>query len=233
MKKDKKPFYKRWWFIAIAVILVINIFGNIGKDDEPTAEPVTKEESKSEKSEKEDKAKQETKDEETNIEEESNEKVEVEEKEYDQSSLGFGIDELRDRFDSNADEYSLPFRSNRDTKVEEGEVYDGLILANANDFINVRALLTKEKSEVRQIMMVAQGDGTEQSGFNILVTIGVLIASTNPELSADERGEILTELTQGAQGGEVDISITKNNVEYTFNKSDLLGIMFFAEVAKD
>lgn len=41
--KIKKPIYKRWWFIAIVVVFVIGIFGNLGgekktevKDDETT-----------------------------------------------------------------------------------------------------------------------------------------------------------------------------------------------------
>ncbi|MEQ3445183.1 Ltp family lipoprotein [Enterococcus cecorum] len=41
--KEKKPIYKRWWFIAIVVVFVIGVFGNLGggkktevKDDETT-----------------------------------------------------------------------------------------------------------------------------------------------------------------------------------------------------
>lgn len=41
--KNKKPIYKRWWFIAIVVVFVIGIFGSLGggkktevKDDETT-----------------------------------------------------------------------------------------------------------------------------------------------------------------------------------------------------
>jgi hypothetical protein len=32
--KVKKPFYKRWWFIVIAVIVVIGVFTNLGGDKE-------------------------------------------------------------------------------------------------------------------------------------------------------------------------------------------------------
>ena len=41
--KEKKPIYKRWWFIAIVAVFVIGIFGNLGgekktevKDNETT-----------------------------------------------------------------------------------------------------------------------------------------------------------------------------------------------------
>ncbi|MDZ5711610.1 DUF4352 domain-containing protein [Jeotgalibacillus haloalkalitolerans] len=42
-KKDKvkKPIYKRWWFIALAVIVVIGVIGNLGEDTEVAEEPET------------------------------------------------------------------------------------------------------------------------------------------------------------------------------------------------
>ena len=29
---EKKPIYKRWWFILLVLLVVIGIIGNIGKD---------------------------------------------------------------------------------------------------------------------------------------------------------------------------------------------------------
>lgn len=34
MEKQKKPFYKKWWFIALAVFIAIGILGNIFESDE-------------------------------------------------------------------------------------------------------------------------------------------------------------------------------------------------------
>lgn len=34
--KEKKPFYKRWWFIALVVFAVIGVFGDEGDDTEDT-----------------------------------------------------------------------------------------------------------------------------------------------------------------------------------------------------
>ena len=42
-QKVKKPFYKRWWFILVAVLLVVCAIGSIfddGNDDASTSEPV-------------------------------------------------------------------------------------------------------------------------------------------------------------------------------------------------
>lgn len=45
VKKTKKPFYKRWWFIALAVVVVLGVIGSIGEDnpkvaDDQSAAPV-------------------------------------------------------------------------------------------------------------------------------------------------------------------------------------------------
>ncbi len=50
--KIKKPFYKRWWFIALTIFIVIGIIGNLGQDkeEEPTSKndnpPIEREDAK-------------------------------------------------------------------------------------------------------------------------------------------------------------------------------------------
>ncbi|MGX7065978.1 uncharacterized protein DUF4352 [Vagococcus fluvialis] len=48
--KEKKPFYKKWWFILIAAILVIGFIGSLGGDSEKD-KPKVKEEATSNKTE--------------------------------------------------------------------------------------------------------------------------------------------------------------------------------------
>ncbi|MFW7373948.1 DUF4352 domain-containing protein [Vagococcus fluvialis] len=48
--KEKKPFYKKWWFILIAAILVIGFIGSLGGDSEKD-KPKVKEEVTSNKTE--------------------------------------------------------------------------------------------------------------------------------------------------------------------------------------
>ncbi|MFJ8065218.1 Ltp family lipoprotein [Psychrobacillus sp. NPDC096426] len=61
--KVKKPFYKRWWFIVIAVIVVIGVIGSLGKDETETDKVETSapvvEETAEEKAATEQKAKEE------------------------------------------------------------------------------------------------------------------------------------------------------------------------------
>ena len=42
-QKTKKPFYKRWWFITIAVLLVIGIIGNLTESDEAKQKKIDQE----------------------------------------------------------------------------------------------------------------------------------------------------------------------------------------------
>lgn len=55
--KEQKPFYKRWWFILIAVVFIIGAIGNIFESDEKKeereAEQVAAEQEKEEKKKKE------------------------------------------------------------------------------------------------------------------------------------------------------------------------------------
>ncbi len=37
--KNKKPIYKRWWFIAILVIVLLGAIGSLGEEDADTPEP--------------------------------------------------------------------------------------------------------------------------------------------------------------------------------------------------
>lgn len=48
--KEKKPIYKKWWFILIAAILVIGFIGSLGGDSEKD-KPKVKEEATSDKTE--------------------------------------------------------------------------------------------------------------------------------------------------------------------------------------
>lgn len=40
MEKKKKPLFKRWWFIAIVLIIVIGALGSRGKDEDNTGKDI-------------------------------------------------------------------------------------------------------------------------------------------------------------------------------------------------
>ena len=80
--------------------------------------------------------------------------------------------------------------------------------------------------------MISQGDGSLESGANIIMTMTGIIAVTNPELKAIDRGQILRDL--GLLDDDVDLNNIKsetirNGVKYSLYGSEQVGLMFAAD----
>jgi hypothetical protein len=100
-----------------------------------------------------------------------------------------------------------------------------------NKFIGISCTINKSDKSVSEIVLIAQGDGSMQSGVDILIAAGGVIHATNPDIKPEERGEILKQI--GMMGDNVDIKkldgkTVKNNIKYTGYYSDRIGIMFTA-----
>ncbi|MED4401341.1 hypothetical protein ABET41_08085 [Metabacillus fastidiosus] len=167
-------------------------------------------------------------------EKETEAKVE-EEKQKIPGTLGFKPNDLKDRFNAITDEFKMDsFRIN-ELKVEKGEVQDvAQVKLTENIVLNIT--INKADGSVRDVSMLAGGDGTRESGTDILLTIGMLITSTNLDLSADERGKVLEDL--GLMDENVDIlnidkETVRNNVKYHLMGSEQIGFMFSAGDARE
>lgn len=79
--------------------------------------------------------------------------------------------------------------------------------------------------------MMGQVNESQESNGNILAFMGVLISATNPEISKEERAEIIFEL-KGAFEGD-GVTITKNNVEYDLTSSAGINAMFMVKILED
>lgn len=151
----------------------------------------------------------------------------------DEPTLEISVDEFRENFDAVAGEFELTYRSNKDAEIVDGDVYDTQPLITASDHVNALATLTKG-GDIVALNLVGSGDGTQESGFEILASIGAMIGAVEPNFTAGERGEILAELGILDEGG---ISVGLKQVEnggilYSFNKTEDIGIMFFVEPAE-
>ncbi|MGG4146101.1 hypothetical protein ABEW34_23660 [Paenibacillus algorifonticola] len=78
------------------------------------------------------------------------------------------------------------------------------------------------------------GDGTPQSGANLILSFGALIGATNPELETNESGDIFEEL--GLMESNVDMynlnkSAERNGITYTIKSLKETGIWFMAQNA--
>lgn len=145
-------------------------------------------------------------------------------------TLKVSLEEFRDNFDNAADEFDLPFRINRVAEVEEGAVNNSVKLITASEYVNSFAALSRD-NEILSITLIGSGDGSDDSGFEILAAIGATIAATQPELSPDERGEILRDLgiiSDGELPEEMTSAVSGEYI-YSFEYNDLAGVMFFVE----
>lgn len=171
------------------------------------------------------------------IKEESNEEEEsediIKETTEEVAVLPLTIEEIYDNFDRGAEEFELSFRANRDAEVEDGAIYDTQNIVTDSDYVSMFATITKDGGIVN-LTMIGVGDGTAGSGLEILGAMGSTIAAVQPELTPEERGEILTELgILGGDGFPEDMTNTiRDNIKYSFSFSDLVGAMFIVESAE-
>jgi len=140
----------------------------------------------------------------------------------------------------NADEFKNNFNgftTQNDFKWEIGEIdvvkgdVNNTFQVMLNKNVGIIGTVNKTNNAVKEITMIATGDGTAQSGLDILTGIGCVIGATDPSLSATQRGQIMKDL--GLMDDDVDLakhsaSKDKNGIHYWINASDVTGIMFGA-----
>jgi hypothetical protein len=115
-------------------------------------------------------------------------------------------------------------------KLIKGEVHN-TISYKFNDNLGIIGLVDKMNGKMIDLMMVCTGDETAESGTNIFLCMGTIIAAVDPELPAEERGEIMSEL--GILGKEADVTnlageTRRNGIKYGLSSSKMTGIMFSA-----
>lgn len=149
-------------------------------------------------------------------------------------SLGYSAEEFRKRFNKASDEFKINLKITS-IKVEPGQVQDTFQYQFTKS-LGMVGTINKKDRQLRNVMIIGQGDGTSNSGFDIILSMGAVIAATNPDLNQSARGEVLKEL--GLMDENVDLhnlnkSTIRNNVKYNITSSDQIGIMFAASNASD
>lgn len=95
-----------------------------------------------------------------------------------------------------------------------------------NKNLAVSLSIDKKINKVQTVMFCGSGDGTLRSGANILLVMGLLIEIVDPELSPEERGDILKDLMQGdVLNGEC----TRNNINYQAKQTNDAILLFISK----
>jgi hypothetical protein len=163
---------------------------------------------------------------------ESKEKAEQSSKPGD---IGMDVEGFRKAFNSTAKNLNLIDMTLGKLKVQDGAVQD-VFTYKISDYVYLQGSINKSDGSVREVTMVGAGDGTAQSGTDILVTIGLLIASTNPDLTTEERAGVLQDLgllSEGVDISQINQSTKRNGIKYTIKGSKELGVWFIASDANE
>jgi hypothetical protein len=114
-------------------------------------------------------------------------------------------------------------------KVQKGEAND-VFQCKFTDNLLIMGTVDKTNNGVKEITMIGRPDGTLESSTNLILCMAVIIASADPALLPEQRGDILRELgflgTDNTDIMNLSTKTEKNGLGYFINSSPLIGIMF-------
>jgi len=148
-------------------------------------------------------------------------------------NIGMNPEQLKTAFNKASKNIGIDLRIGN-FKIEEGAVQNTF----KNSFtknLSMVGMVNKKDGSVRSVTFIGAGDGTAKSGADIILSMGLTIMATNPELSEDDRGNILRELGL-MDGGDVfnlNKDTIRNGIKYSLNTSKELGIWFTVSSAND
>lgn len=172
--------------------------------------------------------------------EESAQSVQVETVSDDQSveKTDYCVIENFDNFKESFNKYALDagseLRITGDIIIDEGEYPTFKYMLNSH--IGFIGTLTSDKKRIKSLMMIGSGDGTSQSGVNLFVVMGGIVACVNPEFSAEDRIAVLKGV--GFLSDDVDLmnhsaTTERGDIIYSYNSAPQMGIIFGADNMKN
>jgi hypothetical protein len=135
---------------------------------------------------------------------------------------------FRRAFNRSASENSFNFQL-PNIKVQNGEV-NNVFQCKFTDYLLITGTVDKTNNGVKEITMIGGSDGTLESSTNLILCMAVIIASVDPSLLPEQRGDILRELGfLGAANTDImnlSTKTEKNGFGYFIVSSPYLGITF-------
>lgn len=137
------------------------------------------------------------------------------------NGLGFTSSEFLNRFKGVAKEASLKVNIKKLKVSDNGEKK----IMNVEASKNLALLITVDKTSdmVIDIILIGVGDGTIQSGANIIIGFIAAIAATNPELSKAERGDVLGSLGIFSDSNEANGETIRQGIKYNLARTEQAG----------
>ncbi|MFL0361834.1 hypothetical protein ACH0BF_02295 [Pseudobacillus sp. 179-B 2D1 NHS] len=199
--------------LSIMVVFVLNACGEVKESKTVESESVEAEDAKGEDIEdiKED----------VQIEEEPV----VEEESYD---IGMTVEEFTSAFNTvSSQEFPESNLGELNISIEDGGDYN-ILKHQFSDSLMLMGVVNKKTGLIKDVGIGIDGFNNDSDFLNHMIISGILVAVTNPDLSAEERGSILmNDLTAEEavkSGGR--ISKVVNNIQYNMVMSKESGLWF-------
>ncbi len=188
--------------VAMLIILVLAIIGNMGSKDKAKQEPAA------------------------NTAAKQSQPVQGA---TDKPTFRFTSEDIVERFNQAAREMDFPHHAVI-TKRSGGDVASS-VQVEVGKHVAMVITTPNGARNASMVMLVGAGDGTIKSGAAILEGMLVLVATLSPELEAKERGAVLRDLglLSGKKPPKAATYTTRGKVKYGYNYVDGMGTFFGAD----
>ncbi|MGF7050774.1 hypothetical protein J2T13_005324 [Paenibacillus sp. DS2015] len=142
-------------------------------------------------------------------------------------TLGISVDQFTQAFNSSAKEFQTGLKISKLSIIPD-DVNDNFIYVLV-DNLSLQGIVDKTTGNLRQVTVTSRGDGSADSGADILLSIGVLIMATNPTLNTEDRGAIIRDIgftDENTDFSNLNRSTVRNGLQYQIESSDTTGIRF-------
>ncbi|MBU5356090.1 hypothetical protein KQI74_27955 [Paenibacillus barcinonensis] len=146
------------------------------------------------------------------------------------------IDEFKDNFKKVIDDNSLSIFNIDDLEIKDEPTGGGTFNLMLKETIALTGTFNQDR-KIEIASLLVTGDGTETTGEDIIITMGMFIIATNPSYSISNAEEVLTDLGMDQSNMEKiknGSSIIRNGVRYSMNfVKDTNVVMLSARSAND
>lgn len=142
------------------------------------------------------------------------------------SDIGVGVETFTANFNDAMATMELPFRARGNIdEMADGHVQRG-VNETFNDHMAMVITVKPYSDDIRDLLFIGSGDGTQESGINIMMTAAGAFSATQEAWPASDALDMVISMSDEFvnQGGKV--TRTLNGLEYTYEQNNVFGNMF-------
>ncbi|MGZ3974624.1 MAG: hypothetical protein ACXVMI_10200 [Flavisolibacter sp.] len=154
----------------------------------------------------------------------------VEKDKNDEKLLFASTVDFKNAFNEFSSSNKLDFQI-EDIEVQEGQVQNTFQYMFTKN-LGILGAVNKSDGGIKELTMLGSGDGTFKSGSNIFLCMAAIIATVDPTLQPEKRGDILRDLgitdKNDSDITNMEGKTERNGIKYYVSSSPSIGFMFGA-----